>query len=89
MALKSVKIPHRKNTAHLAPVRMPAPKEVLITMDQHIGAPAKAIVKEGESVTRGQMIAEPAEGLSVGIHASISGKVVAVSNTYVIIKKSK
>ena len=54
--LGKTKIPHRKNTTHLAPVRMPAPKEVLITMDQHIGAPATPIVKVGDEVRVGQLI---------------------------------
>ena len=35
------------------------------------------------------MIARPAEGLSVGIHASITGKVVEVTGKYVIIQKQK
>ena len=62
---------------------------VRIKLSQHIGAPAAAVVKKGDFVTEGQMIAKPAEGLSVGIHASINGKVVDVTDAYVIIKKSK
>ncbi len=36
-----------------------------ILLSQHIGAPAQAIVKVGDMVTEGQMIAQPAQGLSV------------------------
>lgn len=60
--------------------------KVKIMLSQHIGAPATAIVKQGDKVTKGQMIAEPAKGLSVGIHASIDGVVSEVTDKYVIIE---
>ena len=60
--------------------------KVKIMLSQHIGAPAAAIVKQGDKVTQGQMIAEPAKGLSVGIHASIDGVVSEVTDKYVIIE---
>lgn len=60
--------------------------KVKIMLSQHIGAPAAAIVKQGDKVTKGQMIAEPAKGLSVGIHASIDGVVSEVTDKYVIIE---
>lgn len=61
-------------------------QKVKIMLSQHIGAPASPIVKQGDTVTPGQMIAEPAKGLSVGIHASIGGVVKEVSEKYVIIE---
>lgn len=60
--------------------------KVKIMLSQHIGAPAAAVVKQGDKVTKGQMIAEPAKGLSVGIHASIDGTVSEVTDKYVIIE---
>ena len=60
--------------------------KVKIMLSQHIGAPAAAIVKQGDKVTKGQMIAEPAKGLSVDIHASIDGVVSEVTDKYVIIE---
>lgn len=62
-------------------------KRVRIMLSQHIGAPATAVVKVGDTVERGQMIAEPGQGLSVAIHASISGTVTEVNEKYVIIEK--
>lgn len=59
--------------------------KVKVLLSQHIGAPAQATVKTGDQVTRGQMIAQPAQGLSVGIHASVSGKVTEVTDRYIII----
>lgn len=61
--------------------------KVKILLSQHIGAPAKALVKAGDEVSRGQMIAQPAEGLSVGIHASICGMVTEVTDRWIVIAK--
>ncbi len=54
-----------------------APAQVVIPMSQHIGAPCKPVVAKGDQVLIGQMIGETA-GLGAPIHASVSGKVVAV-----------
>ena len=56
--LGKTKIPHRKNTADKAAVRMAPPELVSIPMSQHIGAPAKPIVKPGDQVSVGTLIAE-------------------------------
>ncbi|MCD8013935.1 MAG: 4Fe-4S dicluster domain-containing protein [Lachnospiraceae bacterium] len=63
--------------------------KVKVLLSQHIGAPAKVIVKVGDEVARGQMIAEPAQGLSVGIHATISGKVTEVTDRHIVIAKGR
>ncbi|MCD7744021.1 MAG: 4Fe-4S dicluster domain-containing protein [Lachnospiraceae bacterium] len=63
--------------------------KVKVLLSQHIGAPAKAIVKAGDEVVRGQMIAQPAQGLSVGIHATISGKVTEVTDRHIVIAKGR
>lgn len=60
---------------------------VTIKLSQHIGAPAKAVVSTGQAVTEGQVIAEAADGLSVNIHASISGRVSEISDSYIIIER--
>ena len=64
---------------------VPAFKHVKIMLRQHIGAPAVPVVKVGDSVSKGQMIAEPAKGLSVAIHASISGKVTEANDSFIVI----
>lgn len=56
---------------------LPAPKTVVIPMSMHIGAPCKPLVKKGDLVTVGQKIGDNT-GLCVPIHASVSGKVLAV-----------
>ena len=60
-------------------------KEVKINLSQHIGAPAKSCVKVGDVVSRGDVIAEAADGLSVNIHASIDGTVKEVTGEYVML----
>ena len=62
-------------------------KKVRILLGQHIGAPASAVVKEGDKVQAGDVIAQPGNGLSVAIHASISGVVTEVTEKHVIIEK--
>ncbi len=55
------------------------PKQVKIPVSQHIGAPAEPVVKKGDSVKCGDLIAACPEGkLGANIHASISGTVSAV-----------
>ena len=53
------------------------PKQVVIPMQQHIGAPCQPLVQVGDHVLRGQKIGD-GEGLCVPVHASVSGTVVAV-----------
>ncbi len=54
-----------------------APKQVVIPMAMHVGAPCKPLVSPGDTVRVGQKIAEIA-GLGAPIHASVSGTVAAV-----------
>lgn len=53
----------------------PIPKRVFISMNQHLGMPAVPVVKKGDAVKVGQLIAEPAGFVSAPIHASVSGTV--------------
>ena len=53
------------------------PAQVVIPMQQHIGAPCQPLVKVGDKVLKGQKIGD-GEGLCVPVHASVSGTVVAI-----------
>ena len=53
------------------------PKQVVIPMQQHIGAPCTPLVQVGDRVLRGQKIGD-GEGLCVPVHASVSGTVIAI-----------
>ncbi len=61
------------------PTRLVPPKgELVFPLSQHIGAPAKPVVAVGDTVLRGQMIAEAAGFVSASIASSVSGKVKAI-----------
>jgi len=57
---------------------MSPPAKVVISLSQHIGAPAKPIVKMGDKVLIGQKIAVASGFVSISMHASISGKVTKI-----------
>ncbi|WP_251449035.1 electron transport complex subunit RsxC [Vermiculatibacterium agrestimuris] len=69
---------HKDLTEHKATAPMAeAPAQVVIPMAMHVGAPCKPVVAAGDEVKVGTLIGETA-GLGAPIHASVSGKVVAV-----------
>lgn len=78
--LNSVAVPHHKNTASIASVKIPVADVVTIQMGQHIGAPAKPLVKKGDKVKVGQKIADTDAFVSAPIHSSVSGEVVKISS---------
>lgn len=58
------------------PIETYLPKgELVYPLSQHIGAPAKPVVKKGDRVLVGQRIAEAGGFVSAHIHASVSGTV--------------
>ena len=58
-----------------------------IYLRQHIGAPSVAVVKDGDTVQVGDLVAESADGLSLPQYASVSGKVTVEENVKIIIEK--
>ena len=78
--LGNLRVSHHKNTADMAPVRIPTPKEVLLPMDQHIGALATPVVKIGDQVLVGQLVAEAVGAVSANVYASVSGKVLKIED---------
>lgn len=58
--------------------------KVRVPLNMHIGAPAVAAVKAGDKVSKGDVIANAASGLSVNIHAPISGTVKLVGKDVII-----
>lgn len=57
---------------------IPLPPQLVIPLQQHIGAPAKPLVAVGDKVLKGQMLAQPEGYVSAPVHASSSGTVVAI-----------
>ena len=75
MRIKGIRVPHRKHTADSAPVRMEVPKTVTVPVSMHIGKPAKPVIKRGDEVKVGQLIAEADGFISAPVHSGVSGKV--------------
>jgi len=57
---------------------VPIPAQLVIPIDQHAGDAAQPLVGIGEQVARGQLIAESHGPLGAPVHASSSGKVIAI-----------
>lgn len=60
-------------------LRLAMPKQLFLSLKQHSGAPAKAVVIKGERVIAGQIIAV-GQGGSANIHAPYSGRVEKVGD---------
>lgn len=80
-SLKGIHVPHRKNTADMSAIRMPAPKTVTLLTAMHIGKPAKPVVKAGDQVFVGTMVAEQDGFISSPVYSSVSGTVKSVADT--------
>ncbi len=64
------------------------PSSVQIELHQHVGAPAKPIVSVGTKVNCGDMIGDiQADSLGAAIHASITGVVTQVTDSYITIER--
>ena len=57
-----------------------APKQVVIPLSQHIGAPCKPAVEIGQQVKKGEGVGTPQGFVSAPVHASVSGKVVSIGD---------
>ena len=68
---------NKEMSTHVTDFQEITPKQVVIPMVQHIGAPCTPLVSVGDRVLRGQKIGD-GEGLCVPVHASVSGTVVAI-----------
>ncbi|NPD92724.1 electron transport complex subunit RsxC [Xylanibacter muris] len=73
--------PEENKLSHdIATVAAPLPKQAIFPLSQHIGAPAKAIVKKGDKVKVGTMIAEAGGFVSAPVYSSVSGTVFKIDS---------
>ncbi|MBN1383649.1 MAG: electron transport complex subunit RsxC [Elusimicrobia bacterium] len=70
--------PETKNTSSVRIEEIPLPKKVVIPLSQHTGAPSKPVVKAGDIVKTGQLIADVAGFISAKIHSPVSGKILSI-----------
>ncbi len=69
---------HKAESTQSPILQLPPPARIILPLQQHIGAAAEPVVAVGDSVGKGQMVARADGEISAAIHASISGKVVAI-----------
>ena len=71
--------PENKKQSNSSPIRqVPLPQHIVLPLSQHLGAPARCLVAPGEQVLKGQKVAEANGLVSAAVHASTSGRVVAI-----------
>lgn len=70
--------PENKISAGMPVEILPLPEQVIIPINQHLGAPSEPTVQKGDTVKAGQIIARSKGFVSANIHSSVSGKVLKV-----------
>lgn len=70
-----------KLTAGKGIIGLPVPPVVTIPVLQHIGTPAKIVVKKGEKVKTGQLIANSEGFISANVHSSVTGTISKVEKS--------
>lgn len=71
-----------KLSAGVKIVPAPLPKEVIIPLGMHIGAPATACVAKGDEVKVGTLIAKSSGFVSANIYSSVAGKVTKIDSVF-------
>jgi hypothetical protein len=62
-------------------------KDVSIAMSQHVGVPAVPVVKAGQQVNAGDLIAEiSGDSFGSNIHSSINGVVTGINDRFINVK---
>lgn len=70
-----------KNTAGFPIVELEAPASVTLLLSQSIGKPATPVVKPGDAVVKGQMVAEASGFVSAPVHSPVCGIVKKIEET--------
>lgn len=73
-----VRLADNKLSAHEPIIEVALPDRVVLTLGQHIGAPAEPVVSVGDMVVRGQKVGQAKGVISANVHTPISGTVIAV-----------
>ena len=67
-------------TDKIAAIQHPLPNRIILPLRQHIGIPSVPVVKTGEHVLKGQLIARADGYVSIPLHASTSGTVIDIGD---------
>ncbi|MDP3086988.1 MAG: electron transport complex subunit RsxC [Methylotenera sp.] len=70
---------HKAESTTLPIAQLSIPEKLTLPLRQHVGHMPKVLVKVGDFVLKGQMLAEPEGMLSAAIHAPTSGTITAIN----------
>jgi electron transport complex protein RnfC len=80
--------PEHKSDTNGLPIRQfPFAPVIILPVAQHIGSPSEIIVREGQEVVRGQLLAKASGYVSVPLHAPESGTIRKITNVPTITGK--
>ena len=66
----------KKELAKMSAIEvLPLPSELIVSMSQHLGAPAQCLKKKGDTVEKGEKIGESSSFISADVHSPVSGVV--------------
>ena len=82
-SLKGIVLPHKKNTAGMEAEVLVTENTVTLPMLTHNGNPAIPVVKAGDEVKVGTLVARAGDGISSPVYSSVSGKVVGISEVFI------
>ncbi|WP_092483143.1 electron transport complex subunit RsxC [Candidatus Ichthyocystis hellenicum] len=72
---------HKSNCCPIA--KLPLVSKFIIPLQQHVGVPCRPLVREGQTVKRGDLIGFSGKDLSVGVHASTSGTIQSIQKHFI------
>lgn len=74
---------HKHESTQQPIMSLPIPHQIVLPLRQHVGHLPKLLVKVGERVKKGQLLAEAEGSISAAIHATTSGTVIAVQDSLI------
>jgi len=76
-----LKIPTHKELTNAKPSLItPLPDLIILPLQQHIGTAAEPVIRIGDQVLKGQIVARAEGYVSVPVHASTSGKIIDIGD---------
>lgn len=82
-----LKLRHYKQmSTRLGLARPPLPAYLQLSLLQHVGVAAEPVVKVGQQVRKGELLATAAAGLSAAVHAPTSGRINAIKEQVLLRK---
>jgi len=71
---------NKAQSLHLPIATAPLPEQVILPLTMHAGSAAKPVVQVGDTVATGQLLARADGPVSAAVHASLSGRVIAIED---------